>query len=122
MTLRFLIDEDLPRSTARMLREAGYEADDIRDLGLSGHSDRQIFEEAQLRTAALLSGDSDFANILLFPPGTHAGILVSRIPDSLPTDSLNRQLLAAIRHLSEDEVRGALVMIEVGRIRIRRSG
>jgi len=82
VTLRFLVDEDLPRSTARMLREAGHEADDIRDLGLSGHSDREIFDQAQLRAAALLTGDSDFANILLFPPETHAGILVSRIPDS----------------------------------------
>jgi predicted nuclease of predicted toxin-antitoxin system len=70
VTLRFLVDEDLPRSTAQILREAGYEADDVRDLGLSGHTDRQIFDQAQSRAAAVLSGDSDFANILLFPPGS----------------------------------------------------
>jgi predicted nuclease of predicted toxin-antitoxin system len=99
VTLRFLVDEDLPRSTARMLREAGYDADDVRDLGLSGHTDKQIFDQAQLHGAVLLSGDSDFANILQFPPGTHAGIVVSRIPDSLPTHILNREILAGVRQL-----------------------
>lgn len=120
MTLRFLVDEDLPRSTAHALREAGYEAEDVRDLGLSGHTDREVFERAQSLSAAVLSGDSDFANILLFPPGSHAGIVVSRVPDDVSTDTLNRELLAGIKQLDEDELRGALVIVEIGQIRIRR--
>lgn len=31
----FLIDEDMPRSTALMLRQAGYEAEDVRDVGFA---------------------------------------------------------------------------------------
>lgn len=102
------------------MREAGYEADDVRDLGLSGHTDREVFERAQSLSAVVLSGDSDFANILLFPPGSHAGIVVSRIPDDVSTDAFNRKLLAGIKQLSEGDVRGALVIIEIGQIRIRR--
>jgi len=34
--IRFLIDEDLPRSTAKLLREAGFESFDVRDVGLKG--------------------------------------------------------------------------------------
>jgi len=33
---KFVIDEDMPRSTAKILRDCGYEADDIRDHGLRG--------------------------------------------------------------------------------------
>jgi len=39
MSWRFLVDEDMPRSTARTLREAGYVADDARDVGLRGRTD-----------------------------------------------------------------------------------
>jgi hypothetical protein len=34
MNLRFITDEDVPRSTARVLRDAGFDAVDVRDVGL----------------------------------------------------------------------------------------
>src|SRR5436190_7098212 len=117
---RFLIDEDLPRSTARVLRASGYEADDIRDLGLSGQSDSEIFKRAQSLSAVLITGDTDFANTLRFPPGSHAGIVVSRIPDEVSTETLNRELINALKQLSDDELSGALVIVEIGQIRLRR--
>jgi len=36
---KFLVDEDLPRSLARELRQAGIDAVDARDAGLRGHPD-----------------------------------------------------------------------------------
>jgi predicted nuclease of predicted toxin-antitoxin system len=120
VTLHFLVDEDLPRSTVHALRQAGYEAEDVRDLGLTGHTDQEVFAKAQTLSAALLTGDSDFSNILTFPLGSHAGIIVSRIPDTVSIDTLNRELLAGVSQLSESELVGALVIVEVGQIRIRR--
>jgi hypothetical protein len=38
LDLRFLTDEDVPRSTAKILRESGYDAVDVRDVGLRGKS------------------------------------------------------------------------------------
>jgi uncharacterized protein (DUF433 family) len=43
ITLRFLTDEDVPRSTARALRDAGFDAVDVRDVGLRGKSDALVF-------------------------------------------------------------------------------
>ena len=43
---RFLVDEDMPRSTAVILRQAGYQAEDVRDVGLRGHTDEEIFAYA----------------------------------------------------------------------------
>ncbi|HLP46239.1 MAG TPA: DUF5615 family PIN-like protein [Candidatus Kapabacteria bacterium] len=40
--LKFLIDEDLPRSTARLLREMGFVALDVRDCGLRGKTEGEI--------------------------------------------------------------------------------
>ena len=44
-SIKFLIDEDMPRSTARELRNSGYAAYDVRDVGLRGHSDSEVFNQ-----------------------------------------------------------------------------
>ncbi len=45
--MKFVIDEDLPRSTARILREKGFEVYDIRDHGLRGQEDGAIVAPGQ---------------------------------------------------------------------------
>lgn len=65
---KFLVDEDMARSTAVALRQAGHEAEDVRDAGLRGRSDQEVFDRAQAQGAILVTADKDFANILRFPP------------------------------------------------------
>jgi predicted nuclease of predicted toxin-antitoxin system len=120
--MRFLVDEDLPRSLARVLRAAGHDALDVRDIGLRGRPDQEVFRAAQDRDAVLVSGDRGFANIITHPPGSHAGIVVAHFPNEIPTNTLNTQILSAVQSLEEMEIRGNLVMIEPGRIRMRRVG
>jgi len=120
--VRFLVDEDLPRSLARVLRSAGHDALDVRDIGLRGCPDQEVFRAAQDRDAVLVSGDRGFANIITHPPGSHAGVVVAHFPNEIPTNTLNTQILSAVQSLEEMEISGNLVMIEPGRIRIRRVG
>ena len=117
---RFLVDEDLPRSLARTLRQAGLDADDVRDVGLHGKSDDQVFEYATSRSRILLTADLGFANILRFPLGSHAGVIVVRFPNEVPTGRLNGEILKATRNLLDAEIRGNLIILEPGRIRLRR--
>jgi predicted nuclease of predicted toxin-antitoxin system len=118
--IKFVIDEDMPRSTARALAERGFECLDIRDYGLRGKSDKEIFEFAQREKAILLTGDMGFGNILFFPPGSHYGIFIAHFPNEISTKELNKQILEALDELSEDDLRGNLVILEPGKIRIRR--
>lgn len=117
---RFLVDEDMPRSTAVALRGAGYAADNVRDVGLRGHSDADVFAYAQLNQVTLVSADKGFTNLLHFPLGTHAGIIVVRIPDEVPTKRLNEELLRALATLSTQSLLGLLIIVEIGRTRVRR--
>jgi predicted nuclease of predicted toxin-antitoxin system len=117
---RFLVDEDLPRSLARHLRERGIEADDVRDVGLRGMPDSEIFRFAVESGAALLSADLGFANILAFPTGTHNGIVVARFPNETPVSALNQAIAAALMLLSPQDVSGNLIILEPDRIRLRR--
>ncbi len=72
--IRFLIDEDLPRSTAKVLREAGFESLDVRDIGLRGARDDVIYRRAQEENCIIITGDLGFANSLRYPLGSHPGL------------------------------------------------
>lgn len=64
--MRFLVDEDLPRSAALNLRQAGGQADHVRDVGLRGRPDREVFRWAQDHRAVLVTGAAGFAGLVSF--------------------------------------------------------
>jgi len=116
--LKFVIDEDMPRSTAGTLKAKGFEALD--DYGLRGLSDEEVFKFAQREKAIILTGDMGFANLLRYPIGSHAGIVIAHFPNEISTSELNGQIINAFSNLAESDFRGNLIILEPGRIRIRR--
>jgi predicted nuclease of predicted toxin-antitoxin system len=116
----FIIDENMPRSTAPALRLAGHTANDVRDLGLRGRDDLDVFARAQADDAILITADLGFSSVLRFPPGTHSGIIVLRIPNDVPVSTRIRELTKALAELNGQDLRGVLVIVEVGRTRVRR--
>ena len=118
LELRFITDEDVPRSTARVLRNAGFDAVDVRDVGLRGKSDQQVFAYAQNEGRLLITCDMGFSNILNFPPSENYGILVVRIPDSEPIDKFNWEVLRAVQEVGENLIHH-LAIVEIGKVRLR---
>lgn len=117
---RLLVDEALPRSLVRHLREGGYEADDVRDVGLRGQPDEQIFREAQHRSAILITSDLDFTNPVRFPPQSHEGLIILRLPNLLSASRLAQEVLRSLREVSLAALAHTVVIIEPARTRIRR--
>lgn len=116
----FVVDEDMARSTTTALIQTGYLAVDVRDVGLRGHSDDEIFVYAQSIGAIIVTADKDFTNTQRFPLGRHCGIVVLRIPNELSTQGVNQELVRALADLDGEDLNGLLVIVEVGRSRIRR--
>ena len=117
--LIFVIDEDMPRSTGKALKEQGYEVKDIRDHKLRGAEDEIIFRFAQKEKSVILTGDKDFGNILQFPLGNHFGIIVAHFPNEFSTKKINQQLISRLKELSENDFQGNLIIIESMKIRIK---
>jgi predicted nuclease of predicted toxin-antitoxin system len=65
--MRFLIDADMPRRTAGLLKTYGHEAVDVRDVGLGGTSDQEVAEYGRVNRMCLLTGDFGFADIRNYP-------------------------------------------------------
>ena len=118
--MRFLLDESTHRSVAQVLQQLGHEVVDGRDVGLRGKPDRDVFKFAQSHQAILLTADLDFSDTLVFPLGSHQGIVVLRFPSEVSTITINNELLASLSSLTETDLRSNLTVISPGKVRIRR--
>jgi len=78
--MHFLIDADLPRAAGPLLSDAGYDATDVRDVGLGHSPDIQIAGYARAHQLCLLTGDFGFADIRSHPPDQYMGIVVFELP------------------------------------------
>ncbi len=117
---KFVIDEDLPRSLGPLLKKFGYEVHDIRDCGLRGSDDSEIFRFAVAQKAILITGDLGFGNILTYPLKSHYGIVIAHFPNEMSTQKMNRQLINGLQELSVKDLVGNLVIIEPGKIRVKK--
>lgn len=117
----FVIDEDLPRSLAKVLAEKGYQAVDVRDIGLKGSSDRTILDHAINRCAAVITADIGFAGIAYLQARTHYGLILLRIPNEIKVNQMNNILVNSLRILSEEDIVNNIVVVELNRIRIRKN-
>jgi predicted nuclease of predicted toxin-antitoxin system len=118
--LKFVVDEDMPRSTSKVLIEMGFEVLDVRDCGLRGKSDEDVFRHAQKQGAVILTGDKGFGNLLRFPLGSHSGIIIVHFPNELSTSELNRWISDSLDNLTKEDIEGNLIILEPGKIRVRR--
>ena len=59
--MKFLVDAQLPPALAHWLREAGHEAQAVRDIGLRDASDTIIWQHACATRAIIVTKDEDFA-------------------------------------------------------------
>lgn len=116
----FLVDASLPRATGDVIRANGHHATDVRDIGLGTAVDDDIAEYARLHQLAVISGDQDFGNVLLYPPADYHGLVIIRAPADA---TVAMQLSLVQQFLSDSNVLanlpGRLVILEPGRIRCR---
>ena len=118
--MRFLVDADLPRSTAAVLHRHGHDAVDVRDTGLRGAADPAIAAYARAERRCLISGDFGFADIRNYPPADYAGIVVLE----LPRHATATFILALVEGLLQRadvlaRLPGRLAIVEPGRVRLR---
>lgn len=101
-----------------MLGELGHDVADARDIGLRGRPDREVAARALDEARVILSADMDFSNRLAFPPGSHVGVVVLRVPDERNSARRAERLADGLEDAGEAALAGAIVVIEAARCRI----
>jgi predicted nuclease of predicted toxin-antitoxin system len=117
--LRVKLDENLGRSHAALLRQAGYAADRLTDEGLSGAPDETVWERVCAEDRFFVTLDLDFSDVRRFPPGTHPGVLLLR-PRSRGRQAVLDALARVLQEQPLDGLRGCLAVADDTHTRIRR--
>ena len=74
--MKFLLDENFPRSSADFIKSCGHEAIRFDEACDSGDDDETVFSVAQRLGATILTSDRDFYHTMPLLHPTHAGIVV----------------------------------------------
>lgn len=118
--MRFLIDEDLPRSLVNLFQQYGHEAFHVRDVGLRAAPDEEIAAYAQRNNLCLISGDLGFADVRNYPPDAYSGIVVLRLPSAVSAAQIHQLIRSWLESEWIDQCEGNLTILEPTRVRIRR--
>lgn len=68
MSLKVITDENLPGRAVQFLKEHGYDAASVVELGMSGWKDSQLWIAVQNDERFLITADKGFGDIRVYPP------------------------------------------------------
>ena len=116
--MKFLVDNALSPIIAKGLREAGFEAIHVRDIGMHSASDIVIFEYASQNDQIIISADTDFGTLLALRQYSKPSVILFRYTNKRPQSQLSL-LISNITEIKNALVSGSIVVFEDNRIRIR---
>jgi predicted nuclease of predicted toxin-antitoxin system len=121
MALRFLADHCISNLIIQTLRETHHEVVPLRDFLLVESPDAVVISKAQELGAIVLSLNSDFADIVTYPPKKYKGIVALQVRNH---PEILAQLLSRLTgylelHPTMEHYEGKLLVVEADRIRIR---
>lgn len=117
--MRFKLDENLGIRTQHLFRVAGYDIHTVREEGLQGISDQELYEVCCSQQYCLVTLDLDFVDAIRFPAQRTGGIVILRLPRNPSLSLLEALVRQFLQMLATTSVEKQLWIVEIGRIRVR---
>lgn len=118
--MQIKVDEDLPPVAAEWLRAKGHEASTVVEQVMGGWKDAPLWEAIQAKGQFLITADKGFADIRIYAPGTHAGVLLLR-PEEDGIWPILTLLAEALSTVELAELQGMVAVATPRGLRVRRS-
>lgn len=119
--MKFKRDENFGTRTQQLFRAEGHDVETVKDEGMDGYSDNQLYQKCCEENRCLVSLDLDFADITRFNPLKSGGIVVLRVPRNPSLAILEQLIRQFLKALSKISVENSLWIVEAGRIRIHQT-
>jgi predicted nuclease of predicted toxin-antitoxin system len=117
--MRFLADMGVSQQVVEWLRTKGHDAVHLRNEGLQRLPNGEIFQKASREQRIVLTFDLDFGEILAASGGQIVSVILFRLRNTR-TDFVIQRLDDVLNQSSADLSRGAIIIVEDGRHRVRR--
>ena len=115
--MKFLLDADMPKSTADIIRSFGYDVEDVRDIGLGAAKDKEIIEYALKNERIVVTRDTDFGEVLRYPK--HPGAIIFRLPYTFIAEKINERVKKFFETVDEKDIKNTIIIVELTRYRRR---
>lgn len=110
--MNILVDENMPRSLAPRLAGMGHSAQDVRDIGLRGHDDREVFARALADDALIITRDRGFSAPRGWPPGFTAGVVFVNFSEGTPASVITDRVVDMFTRRLPASLLGTLTVLE----------
>jgi predicted nuclease of predicted toxin-antitoxin system len=117
--MRFVADMGVSLRVVEWLRSASHDAIHLRDEGLQTLANGEIFRKALREDRIVLTFDLDFGEIVAASAGRSVSVVLFRLRNTR-ADFVIARLKSVLEQSAEELARGAVVLVEDGRHRVRR--
>ncbi len=113
--MRFLIDENLPRSLTEMLKEAGHDVLEVVESEWRGAVDETLWRLAGREHRVLITRDLDFPIPDVHPEP--AGLVLVRVPDDWTGTQIVNLVRSSFHTLELEQLAKRITVLTPGQIR-----
>lgn len=117
--MKFLVDNALSPVLAVELRQAGFDALHVRDIGMQNASDEAIFDQAASDSRTIVSADTDFGTLLALRQERTPSVVLFRRGTPRQPAAQAVVLIANLGGIAASLEAGSIVTFDSGRIRVR---
>lgn len=109
----------MPYSTLKIFKELNLEAQHAKDVGLEKASDKEIIDYTITHKYVLITKDLEFGNTSIFPTKHQQGLIIVRLPFYFKSAKIAELLKEFLRSIVIKDLEKKLVILELGKYRIR---
>ena len=89
------------------------------DLLVTGASDFEIAKYCKRKQSILITKDIEFGNTILYPNGSHYGLLILRFPFNFNIAQITNNLINFLINIKTETLVNSIVILELGKYRRR---